>query len=444
MRLVGLVGVLVVLSVSLAQALVPPRPASCPPTSLCVERCCPPGQVYQFDSDYQKFCTNYTGDIQYEPEIDQTFRPRETKLLGEHQFKCKDPAYHLVGAPVLYNIERFSITSRGQLRVYHYRNQDNFTSHEDFDYGDFCVAFVKTGQSDSEFQYEEIKTTYSVCYIEAYLEDVEDYPVYPGLIFISDIFVFLTLAVYLSLAELRNNTFGRITIGFLFNVFFSFLLIGIHYSLDIKETTDKSTSHLETLGCQLLGYLIQHTSLASFFWMSAMSIYITRTVLNSFTEIKSSSPIKTILVNSAYAQGSALFVSLITVIMDTHGNPLEPSNHVIPNIGKYSCWLGSEYTEKEIVPFTSRPEFLYYYLICICIILINTICFLRTGFSLFSHWWQMRGLAQGSINELFKTQVVTLVKLFFIMGRNSQSKIFHFSSEISQAFPGWLTWSRPM
>ena len=431
MRLVRLVGVLVLLTVSQAQALVPPRPASCPPTSLCVERCCPTGQVYQVNSQYQKICTNYTEEIKYEPEIDQTFRPRETKLLGEEQFKCKDPSYHPVAAPVLFEIERFTITSSGQLRVFH-RNQDNITSHEDFDYGDFCVAFFKSDQSSSEIQYEKIKTTYSVCYSEGG-QDVEDYPVYPGLIFISDFFVFLTLAVYLSLAELRNNTFGRITIGFLINVFLSFLLNGIHYSLDISLSLD---SHLGSLNCIVLGYLIQHTFLASFFWMSAMSIYITRTVLNSFTEIKSSSPIKTILINSAYAQGSALFVSLITVIMDTHGNPLEPSNHVIPNIGKYSCWLGSEYTEEEIVPFTSTPEFLYYYLIIICIILINTICFLRTGFSLFSHWWQMRGLAQGSINELFKTQVLTLVKLFFIMGRKSHIKIVHFSSEILQAFPG--------
>merc|ERR1711953_763602 len=134
-------------------------------------------------------------------------------------------------------------------------------------------------------------------------------------------------------------------------------------------------------------------------------------MLNSFTEIKSSSPIRTFLLNATYAQGVALLLSLVTVIMDNHGEP-----RYQPNIGKYSCWLGSEYSEEERVSFASTPEFLYYYLIIIFIILINIICFLRTGFSLFFHWWQMRGLAQGSINELFKTQVVTLAKLFVIMG----------------------------
>ena len=416
----GLILCLTVLPLPQVESLVPPRLSSCPPTSLCVRRCCPPGRVYQVNSNYEKICTDYPDQINYQPETDQSFRPRNTSLLGETQFQCQDPSYHLVSAQALYNVERFTITSSSQLRVFH--RHENITMTEDISYGDFCVAFIKTDQSGSGIKYEDIKTTYSVCYTEGDLEDVdvEDYPVYPGLIFISDIFVFLTLAVYLSLAEVRNNTFGRITIGFLINVFLSFLFNGIHYSLDLNNSFKTTTSHLDTVGCALLGYLIQHTLVASFFWMSAMSINITRTMLNSFKEIKSSNPIKTLIINFAYAQGSALFVSLVTVIMDTHGNP---NDHVIPNIGKFSCWLGSEYRVDEIVSFNRTPEFLYYYLIIIFIILINTICFLRTGFSLFSHWWQMRGLAQGSINELFKTQVVTLAKLFIIMGRNDSCNI---------------------
>merc|ERR1712232_1149978 len=116
-------------SVSPALTLVPPRPASCPPTSLCVERCCPPGQVYQINN-YRPTCTNYSGQIDYKPEIDQSFRPRETSLLGEEKFKCRGPSYHLVSAALLYNIERYSITSSGQLRVFH-KNQDNLIIHED-------------------------------------------------------------------------------------------------------------------------------------------------------------------------------------------------------------------------------------------------------------------------------------------------------------------------
>ena len=389
---------------STSTALVPPRASSCPPTSLCVDRCCPPGQVYT-GQELGKTCITYQNKIDYHPETDPTFKPREVSLLGEEKFECSDGAF-LVSATNLFDPEKYSLTSSGQLRVFL-----NNTYHEDFNYGDFCVAFTKINQSSYEIKYEEeIKTTYSVCYEFDYeFEDDEIVveTVYPVAIFISDTFVFITLAVYLGLSELRNQTFGRITIGFLINVFLSFLFIGVHYSLDIRINQEL---FLDTPGCILLGYLIQHTLVAVFFWISAMSIFITRTILNSFTEEKSDNPTKTLLLNTAYAQGSAALVTLITCIMDIAG---DPQKNIIPNIGSFKCWLG---TEDPKVPFSSSPEFLYFYLIIIFVILINVACFLRTGFALFSHWWQMRGLAQGSINELFKTQLVTLAKLFIIMG----------------------------
>merc|ERR1712079_420416 len=102
---------------------------------------------------------------------------------------------------------------------------------------------------------EAVRTTYSVC--EDPYPDTEDAAaaqdtVYPVAIFISDFFVLLTLVTYCLVSEYRTNLFGRITIGFLINV--------------------------------LLGYLIQHTHIALFFWMSAMALHITRTILNSFSE----------------------------------------------------------------------------------------------------------------------------------------------------------------
>ena len=61
-----------------------------------------------------------------------------------------------------------------------------------------------------------------------------DEVVYPVAIFISDFFVLVTLITYLLMSEYRTNMFGKITIGFLINVFFSYFLIGVHYSLDIE------------------------------------------------------------------------------------------------------------------------------------------------------------------------------------------------------------------
>ena len=134
------------------------------------------------------------------------------------------------------------------------------------------------------------------------------------------------------------------------------------------------------------------------------------------------------LLNIVYAQGFPFLITIVTLIMDTEvkktifadqylfssiqGNP---KTNILPQIGKYSCWLDSEY--RPGVSFQNTPEFLYFYLLVIFLLLINIVCFMLTGFSLFSHWWQMRGLVQESINGLFKTQLLTVTKLFFIMGK---------------------------
>ena len=74
--------------------------------------------------------------------------------------------------------------------------------------------------------------------------------------------------------------------------------------------------YLSSRGCITLGYLIHHTLIAVFFWMSAMSIHVTRTMLNSFNENKSKNPNRMILVNMVYAQGFPFLITIVTLIMD--------------------------------------------------------------------------------------------------------------------------------
>ena len=76
-----------------------------------------------------------------------------------------------------------------------------------------------------------------------------------------------------------------------------------------------------------LGYLIHHTLIAVFFWMSAMSIHVTRTMLNSFNENKSKNPNRTLLVNIVYAQGSPFLITIVTLIMDTRVRKLISKIH---------------------------------------------------------------------------------------------------------------------
>ena len=101
MFLLLLVGLTPVLS------LVSFRPSSCPATSLCVKRCCPEDQVYTFTGpeEVRVNCTDYDKKINYDPEIDPSFKPREVSLLGDDKFNCSDGRY-LVSAELLYGPER--------------------------------------------------------------------------------------------------------------------------------------------------------------------------------------------------------------------------------------------------------------------------------------------------------------------------------------------------
>ena len=244
---------LLITSPLVTKSLVPPRPSSCPSTSLCVQLCCPPGQIYagygagsnyeeydDYEADYQLLakptCEEYSGDIAnaYDPYFDSSFIPKNVELIGKsgEQFSCPEGA-HAVDAKALIQPVKYTLTQSSQLKVF--TDDINFLT---YNYEDFCVAFTenKEDQNAGGFQYDKgpLEVTYTVC--ERYFEEEvgEDEVVYPVAIFISDFFVFVTLITYLLMSEYRTNMFGKITIGFLINVFFSYFFIGIHYSLDVE------------------------------------------------------------------------------------------------------------------------------------------------------------------------------------------------------------------
>ena len=253
MRLTLTPALMMVAMARVTESLVPPRPLSCPPTSLCVQLCCPPGQIYSgfgagsnydeyddYESDYQlleqPLCEEYSGDIAdvYQPEFGSSFIPKRVKLIGKSgvQFSCPEGA-HPVAADILIQPVKYTLTQSSQLNVF--LNDTEFLT---YNFEDFCVAFTKN-QVDSnpvDFQYDKgpLQVTYTVCERDFDLDVGEDETVYPVAIFISDIFVLVTLITYLLISEYRTNLFGKITIGFLINVFFSYFFIGIHYSLDVE------------------------------------------------------------------------------------------------------------------------------------------------------------------------------------------------------------------
>lgn len=400
--------------------------------SVCINLCCPKGQLYtkhDLPEDSSNIsesvrpvaapvCSDYDEELDWSPDWGDG-GSKEVYLYGKEMFACQRGI--LVSAEVLFGSEDIQLIKSGELRISLEDFETNSTQVFKYNTSDFCLAFTNIPDY-FDYYYDEgsgleagsvqatfpVRSTFSVCYEEEEEKGQEFTGIfYPIAIFISDFFILITICVYFFLHDLRTNLFGKITIGFLLNVFFCYLFIGIHYSLDLFRN-----KHLLDGGfCILLGYIIQHTLLGFFFWMSAMAIHITRTLSNYFEERKDSNLRRTLLLNICYAQGCPLFISIITALMDNLG---DPHSSTLPNMGKFRCFLGSGYDIETL--YHQTPEFLYSYLVITIIMITNVICFLITGASLFSHWWQMRGMAQGSINELFKTQFAILSKLFIIMG----------------------------
>ena len=61
---------------------------------------------------------------------------------------------------------------------------------------------------------------------------------YPAAFLVSSVFLFLTLIVFALVRDLRKNLFGKITVGFLINAFFCYLLNGLRWTIEGKVSPD--------------------------------------------------------------------------------------------------------------------------------------------------------------------------------------------------------------
>merc|ERR1711936_864247 len=75
--------------------------------------------------------------------------------------------------------------------------------------------------------------------------------------------------------------------------------------------------------------------------------------------------LKSFLVYFLYAQGIPTLFSIFIALMDT----FRPPNVLLPNMGEYSCFVGSEYDTAK--SFFETSVFLYFYLIVIVLITFN-------------------------------------------------------------------------
>ena len=81
-----------------------------------------------------------------------------------------------------------------------------------------------------------------------------------------------------------------------------------------------------------------------------------------------------------------MLFTIFIVLMDA----IKPKDALLPNVGEFSCFVGSEYVLGK--SFFRTSEFLYYYLVVLAIIIFNVVCFLVTAFNLSRHWQAMKDI----------------------------------------------------
>merc|ERR1712027_103490 len=102
--------------------------------------------------------------------------------------------------------------------------------------------------------------------------------------------------------------------------------------------------------------------------------------------------------NIVYTQGLPIIISIITALVDSFGS----CDSIIPNMGYFSCFLGSEFDPEK--NFGETPQFLYFYMIISVILLVNIVCFIITAYYLTKHWRAVQQM-QTSIRNSFMTHM---------------------------------------
>jgi len=371
-------------------------------SGIMINQCCPPGEIYSLVGD-ETGCTASQGELP--PIIAQWTSGEERKIefrtWNGTRIQCSStqnlaPVWLIYGQDVDVYINDdtgyFHIVANGS-------EEDSYSNDK------FCAYYT-----DLYSEGGEITPSFSVCYEENEQPEIEEKKLksifYPTAILVSAFFIFVTIIFYLTVGDLRKTLFSKITLGFLLNVFLCYLLLGISY---ISELGQGVWDLYGSIPCKILGYIIHHTFIGFFFWMSAMAFNITKSLSAMKIVRNQNSSFKYLVVYCLYAQGIPALITIFILLMDT----IRPGNTLLPNVGEFNCFVGSEYAPEK--SFFKKSEFVYFYLIVIVLITFNFICFLVTAINLYRHWHNMQGI-QNSCADGFVEHSTIILKLSIIMG----------------------------
>ncbi|XP_076061151.1 uncharacterized protein LOC143036967 [Oratosquilla oratoria] len=222
--------------------------------------------------------------------------------------------------------------------------------------------------------------------------DVTSTTIYPIAMIISCLFLFVTLAVYISLPDLRERIHGKCLVSHV-----SALLVA-YVTLIVTQLGIKS---LSMNLCIANGVILHFCFLAAFFWLNVMCFDI-------FWTLKSLNPVpdRTEQVRlrfklySMYAWGCPLTLSLLVITMQFL--PGDDVGIIRPGLGHKSCWFGSP-----------TALWIYFYSFVTVLVTLNLFCFVGVGCILYS-LQNTCGSTLGREKELERLWLY--VKLFAVMG----------------------------
>eukprot|EP00092_Neocalanus_flemingeri_P083242 GFUD01104451.1.p1 GENE.GFUD01104451.1~~GFUD01104451.1.p1 ORF type:complete len:540 (-),score=97.41 GFUD01104451.1:263-1882(-) len=394
-------------------------------TGVCVQQCCPPGQVRREDQDWRPPRCPSTQDLQTpiicaptKHKLDnltfthsgKTFPLMDNTQYNGH-FKCPrtDPNRedNLMSTRDYY--EKYFLTEEGHLEAsYPGDEEDDERVVHTYDKNQFCLVYLQ--MNDIE---EDVEISFRHCSKELQYMDGEEFTFifYPTAMLISSLFLLLTLIAYLVDPELHRPLFGKITIGFVFNNLIAYLCLSGNY-------LSRHANGLllpNSLGCITVGYLTQYTFTSFMFWINAMAANIFLKFSSTLSSTSDNDRAKYILY-TLYAQGMPLLLCIFTALMDEFGS----CDWILPNMGKAHCFLGAPWGASlslgtsfgQWETFFSTPEFLYFHSVLIALQVANVLFFLRTVYYLVEHWRNAAGIIKIDNSGNF----LIVIKLFFIMG----------------------------
>jgi len=215
--------------------------------------------------------------------------------------------------------------------------------------------------------------------------------VYPGTMFVSEIFIVLTLITYWLLPELRDLQ-GRTIICTLVSLFMAYLMFIV---------VNAASAQLSSGACLGFGLFLHYWMLTAFFWLSVVSLTVFYTT-RRWGSVSLDEERRWFTYLSVFGWCAPLVFTLAAVIVDF--SPSTSEYLIKPHIASTSCWFGNR-----------RAELAYFFGPVTVLIIVNVGLFVMSAINIYKNMDGAQKLDEDGEHK-GKSRVKMCFKLFFVMG----------------------------